>query len=88
MATKAQAIEVVTLKGCWPCFQLKTIVLVRMIAEGYDVTIVDSEDDTRGSVRYPSIYYLDQWGRVIRKDTGFKTYRHITKYLEKPEEDQ
>jgi hypothetical protein len=81
-AARAASLEIVTMKGCPPCRRLK-VVAIRLLADGYDVTIVKMEDDTRGSDRFPSLYYLNKNGKSIRKETGFKTYDHIVQYLRK-----
>lgn len=80
--TKAATLEIVVTEHCGPCRRLK-VVVIRLIAEGYDIVLVDADQDTRGSSVYPSLYYLDSNGGFLRKETGFKTAAHIKEYLGK-----
>ena len=79
---KAATLEIVWMEGCPPCRRIK-IVAIRLVAEGYDVILTNMYDDTRGSSRYPSLYYLDDNGGQLRKEVGFKTADHIKEYLGK-----
>ena len=79
---KAASLEVVWMNGCDPCRRLKVVVR-DMKREGYDITLVRKEKDTRGSRRFPSLYYLDSRGGMIRKEVGYQTASHIKQYLRK-----
>jgi hypothetical protein len=79
---KAASLEIVVSKNCAPCRRLK-VVAIRLLAEGYDVTIIKKKDDERNTKAYPTLYYLNAKGWVIKKETGFKTRDHIVKYLGK-----
>ena len=80
--TKAETLEIVWTDGCPPCRRLK-VVAVRLVAEGYDVVLTHRTQDTHGSTRFPSLYYLDDKGGVIKSEIGFKTADHIKQYLRK-----
>jgi hypothetical protein len=81
-AQKATSLEVMTTDNCKYCRRQK-VVTVRLLSEGYDVVTIHSDNDTRGTTAYPTLYYLDDDGRVIRKEVGFKTRSHVVKYLGK-----
>jgi len=78
----ASSLEIVWMDGCAPCRRLKVVATV-LIFDGYDIELVNRYDGTRGSTRFPSLYYLDENRNVIRKETGFKTAEHIMEYLSK-----
>jgi len=59
------------------------VVAIRLVAEGYDVTLVEDKDDTRDSQAYPTLYYLDSEGYAIRTEIGFRPAEHVKKYLDK-----
>ena len=80
--TKAATLEIVWTEHCGPCRRLK-VVAIRLVAEGYDIVLVNADQDTRGSSVYPSLYYLDSNGGFLRKETGFKTAAHIKEHLDK-----
>ncbi len=79
---KASSLEVMSTDNCKYCRRMKVVVL-RLISEGYDVRIVHSDDDQRGTRVYPTLYYLDSDGWVTRMEEGFRTRDHVVKYLEK-----
>lgn len=81
-AAKAASLEVVTMQGCDPCRRIK-IVVAELTAEGYDIVLVPREKDTRGTTKFPTLYYLDFRGGLIRSEIGFKTAEHIKEYLGK-----
>lgn len=79
---KAKTLEIVWMDGCAPCRRMK-VVAITLIAEGYDIILTNKDYDIRGSVRFPSLYYLDEYGGLIRTEIGFKTPTHIKEYLGK-----
>ena len=81
---KAARLVAVTTKQCPPCRRLKYLTITVLLAEGYDVAIVDHASwDGPAPDRYPTLYYYDQYGWLIRTEEGFKTAAHIKKYLDK-----
>ena len=81
-AQKATSLEVITTDNCKYCRRQK-VVTIRLLAEVYDVVTIHSDDDTRGTKKFPTLYYLDSDGKVIRTEVGFKTRDHIVRYLGK-----
>ena len=68
-AQKATSLEVITTDNCKYCRRQK-VVTIRLLAEGYDVVTIHSDDDTRGTTSFPTLYYLNDDGTVIRKEGG------------------
>ena len=84
-AEKAVALAAVGWKDCDPCKKLKKETLAPLLEEGYNVGYSLSKDWNGPKIRIaPTLFYLNQNGKIIRTETGFKTYKHVKKYLRKP----
>jgi hypothetical protein len=81
---KAVRIEVVVSDNCFFCRRLEKTTIPALEEAGYEVKVVDKEDDKRETKRFPTIYYFGKLGTITRTDVGYRTYEQVIKYLEKP----
>ena len=83
--TQGQAVvlEAVTMAGCPPCKRLKKETIPTLVAMGYNVVLANRMSDTRGTTRFPTLYYLDAKGNVVLKQIGFRTAAEVIKHLKK-----
>ena len=79
---KASSLEVVWMYNCEPCRRLKEVVK-ELKKEGYAIRLVNRLQDTRGSTRFPSLYYLGSIGGLVKTEIGYQTATHIKQYLGK-----
>ena len=82
---------VVVRKNCAPCRQLKLYTVPVLLAEGYDVTVLDkrvwNEENPKNKVTsIPVLFYMAENNKIIRKQAGFKTAYQVKKYLKKVQE--
>ncbi len=80
--SKASSMVAVTTKNCPPCRRLKYLTITILLAEGYDVSLIPWEQwDGPAPDRFPTLYYYNQWGYIVRIEEGFRTATHVKKYL-------
>lgn len=81
---KAVTLEAVTMQGCPPCKRLKKETIPTLVTMGYNVVLANRMTDTRGTTKFPTLYYLDAKGNVVLKQIGFQTAEEVIKHLRKP----